>query len=146
MMRHRSVSKTPHFFNRLWGVWVLTTEADLDETAPKAYGGSPLGHGRGWQLPASFQAVHRNIGRHTAGPVREDRSAHPFDGDAQRVQVVLGDLFQGRAGDVYTALAGGLHHSRGDVDVDTQPVRSDPLRAPGVDTDSHRGCIAFHFN
>jgi hypothetical protein len=33
MMRHRSFSKTPHFFNRLWGVWVLTTEADLDETA-----------------------------------------------------------------------------------------------------------------
>ena len=44
------------------------------------------------------------------------------------------------------ALGGALHHPGGNVHVDTEPVRTDPLRSAGVHAGSHPRDITLHLN
>src|SRR5258705_3970954 len=96
------------------------------------------------QLPASFQAVHGEIGRHAVLFGRKDLPAKPFRRHAERVEVFVGNLLQGRLRHHQLAPRGPLHHPRRDVDIDSEPVRPDPLRSAGMDAHPHPWCIAIH--
>ena len=45
-----------------------------------------------------------------------------------------------------TLRGGALHHPGRDVDIDPEPIRSDALRPPGVDSGTNARCVAIHID
>ena len=94
---------------------------------------------------ADNQPVHGQIRRHTAGPRGEDLPAHPPSRHPYLGQPSRRQQIQRGSGHDDAALHGPLHHPRGDVDVDTQPVEPIrcgrpvwmPTRIRGVAVDRH---------
>src|SRR6476660_1170333 len=99
-----------------------------------------------WQLSASSQAIHGEVGRNTVLLSRKHLSAKPFGRHTQRFEVFVGDLYQCGRGYHQLAPGGPLHHPCRDVDVHPEPVRTDPLWSAGVNAHPHPRCIAVHVN
>ena len=97
-----------------------------------------------WQLPASFQPIHdKSAGTPSCLAaktcLRSRLASTPSDSKSS-------SAMPSNVACRHHQLAPGrpLHHPRGDVHVDAQPVRTDPLRPAGVDADPHPRRVAVH--
>src|SRR5258705_1472822 len=81
------------------------------------------------QLPASFQAVHSEIGRHAVLFGRKDLPAKPFHRHAEKIEVFIGNLLQRRLRKHPIAPPGPLPHPLRHIDINSMHDRPDPIRS-----------------